>query len=658
MRLFKLKNILAIILIFMLLLTVTGCNYFYRPDGAKNNSMDNSSRLQQLLVKDQFVPSEPDEPEQPEEPTDEPEEPTDEPEEPTDEPEEPSTETGKTPFDAPGDVITKINGILKTLALQTVDPTSATGVKDEFMTSRTVTVYMPQNLFENQDAAIQTIASTLNMNIDVQPLPSADRLRQIVLSGGKADLVYVDQSTWGYTHHITQEISKYVNLKLADELDSFSSLLSSKFAVGSLDAAQTYVASGMSSPYMLVYNKDSLKVPTETKITGDTYSTAEQKASEDYVAEEYKDVTIKDPVTMYNEGTWGVSAFAEILKANTVSGKGGLVSFKNDDRNLDMWFGMQDNAGFSIGTGTRLTAVETSLIDDEGLDTVGAHIDFIQSMYWQQTGADRSNYIASFVDAGHGDSFNNTVWTNTLKKVMGKYAGNDLTTDYTFMAIDLSEYQTVMNMAKQYGVELEVVPLPYGLEAERAIRLSEPDDEGIYDNGNGNLLQPYVASSVAGFSVLKGCENPSVALRVAEEITKAWKTEHEQKIVDTMDDDVQERYESMKKIPGISFFRSIINNAESEYHALYGDTLRERLGSDQRSLYQTLMAYGGVKGTLTQPLYNKNSILGVYNPATYKTWSEFYYGKKSDISDVYVTSNILPILSAAYFPASMLFLGE
>ena len=51
-----------------MLLTFAGCNIVDRPDGAKNNSVDNSNRLQSLLKPEEEEPEEPETPDTPDTP--------------------------------------------------------------------------------------------------------------------------------------------------------------------------------------------------------------------------------------------------------------------------------------------------------------------------------------------------------------------------------------------------------------------------------------------------------------------------------------------------------------------------------------------------------------------------------------------------------------
>ena len=55
MKHFKLKNIIAVLLVCIMVFALAGCNYMNRPDGAKNNSTDNNNRLAKLLEKDREV---------------------------------------------------------------------------------------------------------------------------------------------------------------------------------------------------------------------------------------------------------------------------------------------------------------------------------------------------------------------------------------------------------------------------------------------------------------------------------------------------------------------------------------------------------------------------------------------------------------------------
>ena len=650
MKLTKLKSIIAIVIVCLMLLVLASCNIVQRPQGANNNSTDTGSRLQQLLEKDVFVPEE--------EPEEEEEEEEQEEEEEEEQEEEETPELSDTPFNAPGDVITKINEILGQLSQESVDATSATGVKDELMTSRTVTVYAPYEIFKGQDDAIATIASNLNMNIDFQLIEGdyTTKIRQMVLAGKKADLMYVDQESWGVTHHFTQEITKFVNFDIADKLGTFSTMLSQKFGYGNPADKRFYVASGISTPYMLLYNKNNVTIP-EATISGDIYTDFSKLEEGEKAPDiEYKDVIVKDPATMYSEGTWGLSSLTEILKANTVSGKVGMLSFLNDNQNYDIWFGMEDNAGFAVDSTMRATTVDASMFGDEALDSVGGHMDALQKLYWETTGADQSNYVANFVDAGFGTGTLDTAEINaTYEKMFGTYAGADIIASTAFVPVSFDDYSEVAAYAKSKGVEVDFVPMPYGYLAEQAIRAGEPDENGVYTNENGNDVEKYVASEIGGFSVVKTCENPAVALRVAEEITKAWKENYEAPIVSAMTEAQQARYAEMKKAPGISFFRSIYANTASSYHTTNATEILNRLDDGTRNMYQGFQIYNATPEVLSQPMYAKNTTVGPYEATTFKTWSEFFYGKTSDIDGSVLSSSILPSLTTAYIPATMLF---
>ena len=125
-------------------------------------------------------------------------------------------------------------------------------------------------------------------------------------------------------------------------------------------------------------------------------------------------------------------------------------------------------------------------------------------------------------------------------------------------------------------------------------------------------------------------------------------------IWDKMTKDQQERYAAMKAAPGVSFFRSIVANVESDYHFNHGSELSARLNGEQKSIYQVLQSVA-TPGVLTQPMYAKNTTVGPYEANTFTTWSEFFYGKTSEIDGSVLSGSILPSLTTAFLPATMLF---
>lgn len=666
MKHFKLKNIMAALLICIMVFALAGCNYIDRPDGAKNNSTDNNNRLAKLLEKDKevIVPGDDDdddnyvyEPDDGDDDSndDDGNQPDDDGDNAgniitTDKNENNSNdgddddnstepELSKTPFDAPGDVISKINAILGSMSDVVVDATSSTGVKDELMTSRTVNIALPYRLFDAQDNAVESIAGKLNMNIDMS-LVSGEyvaAMKRSVLTGEKIDLMYVDQESWGYTQHFTQDITKFVNFEIADKLGTFSSNLSSKFQIyDSTTGNKFMVASGIASPYLLAYNTANISVP-DTVLPGDEETGL-------------KEVRISDPITMFNEGTWGISAFTEILKESTSNGRVGLASVLDDDRNLDIWMGMENNASIAIEANSLLAGVDSAIVGNETLDFVGDNMDLMQTWYWSAVGNDNSNYIASWTKESD--------WSNTVTKLLGKYSGTDSTSSYSFMSVDLDQYVEIREQANLENVNLDFTAVPYGYSTEQAIRTSSPDEDGkIYDE-SGLEVKPWAAGWIGGFSVLKNCENPSVALRVAEEITTEWKNSYEAPILATMTADQQARYNKMKENIGISFYRSVVKNAESAYE-VYGGDIASRLPSESRNLYTSLQLYSDAVGSLTQPMYRKNTSLGSYDANTFKKWSDFYFGLEDENGGedaAKLTKSILPVLSAAYIPPTMLFI--
>ena len=259
------KSALAVILMIVMVVALTGCNYVSRPIGAGNNASDNSSLLAALLqqptktiiTENTVVLTDPVVKEEPEEPTEEPEEPTEEPEEPTEEPEEVIEIT--TPFQTTNDVFEKIEALLQKTADSIVDATSATGVSDELMKGRTVYVYTPYDISGQDEAMMQSVANSLNMTVVVNNLNTTGasysaQMRKIALSGTKADLMFVDQNTWGDIQYYTQNINSYVNFELGDELGTFYSSMSHNYSLSDsyFDSDKSvekfYVAAGIGAP--------------------------------------------------------------------------------------------------------------------------------------------------------------------------------------------------------------------------------------------------------------------------------------------------------------------------------------------------------------------------------------------------------------------------
>ena len=393
------------------------------------------------------------------------------------------------------------------------------------------------------------------------------------------------------------------------------------------------VASGIASPYLLAYNKNNIVVPN-----------AVIAANEETGAKEIK---VTDPIEMFNNGTWGISSLTEILKASTVNGRVGLAAIIDDDRNLDIWMGMENNASLAIDYDSLLAFVDSSVVSREALDQVGKNMDVLQSWFWSEIGADESNYIASWTDASE--------WDNTVSKLLGTYTGSDPINSFSFMGVDLNQYVDIKNKANAAGVEIDFTAIPYGYSTEEIIRTTEPED-GVIHDANGIPVNPWAAGWIGGFSVLKNCENPSVALRVAEEITTAWKANYETPILSTMTEDQQARYLKMKENIGISFYRSVVKNVESVY-SVYGSDMANRFPKESRNLYTSLQMFSDAPGSLNQPMYRKNTSLGLYDVNTFNTWSEFFYGKVDENDSTnQLSKNILPVLSAAYVPPTMLFI--
>lgn len=642
----KLKNILAGVLLFVMILALAGCNYIERPMGAKNNSQDTSSKLASLLIRTEVTPPVTDDDDgdytapidtTPDTTPDT--EPDTEPDTaPDTEPDtEPQTEYVDTPFDISVDVLKKIDEILDKIDDQRTEATNATGMNDELMAGRSISIFMPYDVVENQQDVITSIGKQLNCSPSYQIKGTGYNyimaVKNSALSGKSADLMFVDQSIWGNIQQYAQPINSLVNFDLGDKFNTFKSSFSKKFIVSdsNIENAKYFVASGIGAPYLLAYNKANLNT------SGLSLAANEEEG--------LKKVDIKDPVEMYNNKTWGISSFIEILKASTVGGNVGLASFLDDDTNLDIWMGMDNKASIGITTTELRASTSVSVLGDEALSgSVNNHMDLLQSIYWSQLGADQSNYIAAWVDKNDKQL--------ALEKMFNQYTGGDTISSFTFVACEVTDYPTLKSMAG--NADWDFVAYPYGLNTENIYRSSEPDDEGLYYDDSGMVLSTYAAGWASGFAVFKKSANASPALRFAEVFTQKWIEQYEKPLTDQMTKEQQTRYQSMKDNIGITFYRSVVETAKFAYP--YYQQEANRLNNEERSNFSGIEVYSSNNSVLTQPMYRKNEAVGNYTPMLHTTWSEYFLGKTDpDDPDVTLSGGICDILANIYLPSGMLF---
>lgn len=675
----KFRKILSVVLIVMMVLTMAGCNYVGRPKGAGNNQDDISSKLKDLLIKTEYVyEPEPDDDEN-KEPTDDgnkDDEPGDD--QPGDDQpgdDQPEPDPTYTPFTStydPDTLLSKIDDLIKKVKEFNGAANSATGVSDELLSGRTVKILVPDNFpVDEESEAIKAMSAQYNCSVIVKRVGTGsayvNACRRAALSGDKADLMYVDNAIWGDVHSFTQVLDSYINRDLGDQLNTYTSSYTEKFFVAdAFDATlkHYYVAAGIGAPFMLAFNKTTLK--------------AGQLAESSYIDEEgavvpLRAMEVTDPVAMYNERTWGINAFTAMLQANTVGSNVGLASVTNSLKGLDIWYGMEDAAGFNVD-GTSTVATYTL--------TAGANknVDVVQDWYWTTTGADGVNFVGDLVDASEWDAKTGSVYS----KLFNTYAGTDAVQSYSFLACEVGDLVSVSEAATAAKAEWDFVAYPYGETYEDSYRaLSElefaemvtADEEGD-PNDPSFIRQVYspAAGWCGGFAVLRNCENPSVALRVGEEFVKVWKAENETPAVEKMTDEQKARYEDMKENIGVSFVRGWAEKAadinevypnvtkyfndlnDFSYANILSNGLDPEKYTNNRARILALAKFDGNADMLVAPMYNKYVSNQVYNPLVQDNWSDWAEGTPSEMSEsAQDTASIMQILNASLLPTTIMF---
>ncbi len=663
----KFRKILAALLMMIIVATLAGCNYISRPYGAANNGQDISDKLSSLLIIPTFTYEDP-----PEEVQDNPiYVPSDQNDpEPEPEPEpEPDPDPVYTPFTSEYDanaLLSKIDELVKTMKTARGVANSATGVSDELLANRSIKILVPDNFpIDEENAAVQALTSQYGCAVNVRRVGTGSAYtaacRRAALSGDKVDLMYVDNAIWGDIHSYTQPINSFVNFDLGDQMNTFSSVFSKKFNVpDALDETilHYYVAAGMGAPYLLVYNKANIKSAT-------LQASTIEDPTEGTIA--LREIAVDDPVAMYNNRTWGIGAFTAMLQASTGGENVGLASQIDYLKGLDIWYGMENCGGFTLSSTTGKSTVNIT-------EAVNKNIDAVQNWYWNTKGLDAKNFVGSLLNA--------SAWADgsVYQKLFNRYSGTDSVRSFSFVACEPGELAAVSSAADSMGGEWDFVAYPYGETYENTYRALSAEDftskvtadqETAGDaNFEKEIVTP-VAGWVGGFAVMKSCQNPSVALRIAEEYTKIWKDTYENSYYQQMTEEQQARYKDMKENIGVSFVRGWAEKA-ADVNAVYPDASQYFYGfnsvggtitsedpdyyATERSNYLALTFFDNNALLVTQPMYHKNDIMGIYNPSVQTTWSAFMDGAPSSASETAKdTGSVIDILNTTLLPSTVLF---
>lgn len=624
----KRKSIAAILLLVAMVFALVGCNYVGRPVGAGNNATDTGNMLSKLLeqpTKTVIEQSEVQIQEKEEEkPAPAPDNGNDDPtpapapdDNPTDDDKQPED-----PFDITEDVFQKINDLLKKVADDMVDAKSATGVSDELMKGRTVYVYTPYDISGKDQSMMKSVASKLNMTVVVNNVGKEGAyysayMKKVALSDTKADIMYVDQNTWGDIQYYTQPLTSFVNFELGDKLNTFRSSMSQNYSISDtfLKSVQMtfdyYVAAGIGAPYLLAYNKANL-------VSNGTLAAGAAVAGGDVLSA----VTLADPAEMYKDKTWGLRAMQQMLINSTVDKCVGLATVKDSNSNMDWWFGCDNIPGFRINQYTKAADYSYDTTDDyfdyysaSGLST--KTLDAIQNMYWTNTGSN-GKFTANFINASETDK--------ALNKLFNNYVGADPVAKYAMLGVEAQQIPQVVEAAK--NASWDFVGYPYGTIYEDIRRSCEPNANGDYlinDESDEDVITPATAGWAGGFAVLERCVNPAVALRFAEDYTVAWREDFEGKFTGLFSDKQLARYNDMKANMGVTFYRSMKSHVT--------DSAEAYVGADEKVSSTALSAMGEFTAApelFTQLIFDKETPVGSYVPKTAKSWSAFFTPERVD----------------------------
>lgn len=659
----KLKKILAVLMIAAIVISMAGCNYISRPYGAANNGEDISSVLKNLLIIPKYDYEAPPEPEIEYDYTGEELIPLPDPE----------PDPVLTPFTStydPTEHLSKIDELIKAVKAANGPANSATGVSDELLNGRSIKIMVPDNFpIDEEHEAVKAMVAQYGCAVNVRRAGTGSAYvaacRKAVLSGDNVDLMYVDNSIWGDIHPFTQPLQNFVDLELGDKMNTFSSASSEKFYVqDALDANNInyYVAAGMGSPYLLVYNKENINATT---LEANTVVLGEGTDDEEIL--DLREIKVTDPAEMYKNGTWGVNAFTALLKNSTSGTNVGLASEIDRLDGLDIWFGMENSAGFVINS-----IDGKARLAEEEFTPVNKGINVIQNWYWSDKGTDNKNYIASFQPAK--EYKDDTVF----EKLFNNYTGSDAIKSFSFVGCDLQDFGAAAHWGEATGSPYDFVAYPYGETYENTYRaMSEEEFSAAFGSEEEKLDTP-VAGWAGGFAVMKTCQNPSVALRVGEEYVKIWKAENETPYTELMTDEQLARYNDMKENIGISFVRAWAEKAAdvneaypgyAEYMVTYpyeydgtnvsGGTMHTQdpdAFSTHRAYYTSLMLFDGDASLVTSPMYHKNDATTVYNPKIHANWEGFMNGQVSGVIDTGKdTASFARILNESLTPSLILF---
>ena len=624
----KRKSLVAAVLLLVMVIALTGCNYVSRPVGAGNNAQDNSSMLGVLMqqptltITEESITNEVQKPPvvvtppattppATTPPVTEP--PTDTPTEPPAEP--PAEETPSSPFQTTEDVFTKIEELLQQVSDKMVDADTATGVSDDLMKGRTVYVFTPYDISGQDSTMMKAVANELNMTVVVNNLGKTGALysaevKKVALSDAKADIMFVDQNIWGDIQYFTQPLTSFVNFELGDKLGSFHSSMSANYSISDAHFASEqqscdyYVAAGIGAPYVLAYNKGNLVTKGKLAAQEDTVNMVN-----------YKEVALADPVKMYNDGTWGLKAMQQMLINSTFNNQVGLATLKNVKANTGWWFGCDNVPGFKLNMYSKAATLSTL----EDYDSVAGYsrftLDTIQELYWTNTGANGMN-VAAFVEEQDKDL--------AITKLFNTYIGTDAAGQYAMLGAEAHDLADIAAAAGNN--KWDFVGYPYGTIAENLIRSSEPDENGDYLYANGeDVLKTHSAGWASGFAVLERCANPAIALRFAEDYTVAWQENYESSFMDLLTKEQQARYEEMKINMGVTFYTSMMSHVSESALAFPGASSKISSAALSASA-----EFAATPELFTQLIYNKPVSVGAYKANTIEKWSDFFTIERAD----------------------------
>lgn len=611
----KRKSLAAVALLLVLAFILAGCNYVSRPVGAGNHASDTSSQLSVLLKQPtktivettvENIINVPKEPETPEEP------PAEEP--PAEEP--PAEEPITSPFQITTDVFSKIEELLKQVSDKIVDAKSATGVSDELMKGRTVYVYTPYDISGNDDAMMKSVAGKLNMTVIVNNVNKTGaaysaHMKKIAYSDTKADLMFVDQNTWGDIQYYTQPITPFVNFEIGDNIGSFYGAMSSNYSISDAyyeseqNICDYYVASGIGAPYLLAYNRNNLVAD----------GTLEQY-TDPVTMTTYSAVELQDPVKMYNSNTWGLKAMQKMLINSTVKRTVGLATVRDITANSNWWFGCDNVPAFKLNVYSKaaLPSAEDDYYSVGGMSRFT--LDTIQELYWTNTGANKLN-VAEYIES--------TEKEKAISKLFNAYIGTDNAAQYAMLGIEAKDLPDVFAQAN--GADWDFVGYPYGTATENQARSITPDENGNIMVGMDGMdvLKMPSAGWASGFAVFDRCATPAIALRFAEDYTLAWKEAYEGTFKNLLSEEQAKRYENMKKNMGVTFYTSMISHTAEMQDAHPG-----ALNKITSAALSASLEFKSTPELFTQAMYEKNTAIGTYDPKASPKWSQFFNITRAD----------------------------